>query len=128
MAGVKVDVSQLTRLAADLRAHSRETPAAAVQVVAKGALNVKNDWRRAWAGIGHAPALPAAVTYDTKVTTRSVEAEIGPDKARRQGALGNIIEFGTSKNPPRPGGGPALEREAPRFEQAVEDIARGLLA
>jgi hypothetical protein len=114
-----VDISQLTKLAADLRSHSRKTPAAAVAVVSKGALNVKNDWRKAWSGIGHAPALPAAVTYETKVNLRSVEAEIGPDKDRRQGALGNIIEFGTSKNGPRPGGAPALEREASRFEAAA---------
>lgn len=113
------DISQLTKLATDLRTHSRKTPAAAVAVVSKGALNVKNDWRKAWSGIGHAPALPNAVTYDTKVTLRSVEAEIGPDKGRRQGALGNIIEFGTSKNAPNPGGGPALEREASRFEAAA---------
>jgi hypothetical protein len=124
VADVTVDVSQLTKLAADLRAHSRKTPAAAVQVVSKGALNIKNDWRKAWSGLAHAPSLPAAITYDTTIRVSDVEAEIGPDKARRQGSLGNIVEFGTAKNPPNPGGAPALEREEPRFVKAAEDLVK----
>jgi hypothetical protein len=124
---VSVDASQLHALAEDIRRHSRETPSKLVPVVAKGALNIKNDWRAAWAGIGHAPDLPNAVTYDVKPGKASIEAEIGPDKGRRQGALGNIIEFGTSKTGPRPGGPPALEAEEPRFVTAVEKIAAGIL-
>jgi hypothetical protein len=122
-----IDTSQLQKLAADIRAHSRNTPAAAVQVVAKGALNIKADWRKAWAGLAHAPYLPAAITYDTTVRVSSIEAEIGPDKDRRQGALGNIVEFGTSKNGPRPGGAPALAREEPKYVSAVEKLTQGLL-
>lgn len=124
---VDVDITQLTKLAADLRTHSRKTPAAAVAVVAKGALNVKKDWQAAWSGLRHAPALAAAVTYDTTVSADGVGAEIGPDKSRRQGALGNVIEFGTAKNAPIPGGAPALEREAPKFEDAITAMVEGLL-
>jgi hypothetical protein len=127
MADVTVDISQLAALAADLRRHSRETPSKLVPVVSRGALQIKRDWQRAWSGLAHAPALPAAVTYDVKVGARTVEAEIGPDKGRRQGALGNIIEFGTSNNAPIPGGAPALRNEEPKFLTAVEKIAGGIL-
>jgi hypothetical protein len=124
---ITLDASRLHQLAAEIRAHSRKTPAAAVQVVAKGALNIKNDWRKAWAGLAHAPHLPAAITYDTTVRRTSIEAEIGPDKDRRQGALGNLIEFGSVKNGPRPGGAPALEREEPKYVSAIETLTQDLL-
>lgn len=127
MADVSIDVSQLTALAADLRQHSRETPSKLVPVVAKSALNVKRDWQRAWSGLEHVPDIPAAITYDTTVRAREVEAEIGPDKSRPQGALGNILEFGTSNNGPIPGGPPALAAEEPRFVSAIEKIAAGIL-
>lgn len=127
MPDIAIDTSQLKALAEDLRRHGRETPSKLVPVVAKGALDIKRDWQAAWAGLGHAPSLAAAVTYDVKPGVRSVEAEIGPDKGRRQGALGNIIEFGTSKNGPIPGGSPALAAEEPRFVSAVEKIANGIL-
>jgi hypothetical protein len=127
MADVQVDISQLTALAADLRKHSRETPSKLVPVVSKGALNIKNQWRATWAGLSHLPALAAAVTYDVTVRASEIEAEIGPDKGRAQGPLGNIAEFGTVKNAPRPGGAPALAAEEPRFVNAIEKIAAGIL-
>lgn len=89
-------------------------------VVNKGALNVKLDWQRRWRGLSHAPYLAATIGYD--LTSRGPglhEAEIGPNKLARQGALGNIIEFGSVNNPPHPGGLPAALREEPKFEQAA---------
>ena len=53
-------MSELDKLAADLL----KAPAVAIAevraVVSKGALNIKNDWRSAWKGLKHAPALPLA--------------------------------------------------------------------
>lgn len=90
------------------------------KVVERAAVNIKKDWQQRWSGIAHAPALPAAITYDPlDWAVGSVRTEIGPDKQRRQGALGNIIEFGTKNNGPIPGGLPALAAETPRFEKAV---------
>jgi hypothetical protein len=96
-------------------------------VVNKGAVNIKKDWRQRWSGIAHAPALPAAVTYDIVYGFGRIEAQIGPDKGKRQGALGNIIEFGTENNAPIPGGLPALDAEEPRFERALGDIGGRML-
>jgi hypothetical protein len=92
-------------------------------VVAKGALNIKTEARRRVSGLAHAPAYPNSITYDIGVSGSTVTAEIGPDKAKRQGALGNILEYGTRKNAPIPHIRPAVEAELPRFEKALEDLA-----
>ncbi|HTI26183.1 MAG TPA: hypothetical protein VL652_34660 [Kutzneria sp.] len=125
---ISVTVEGVDRLLASLtKAQSRALPVVEA-VVAKGALNIKQDWARRWTGLRHAPALPRAISYDLYHLPGSVRAEIGPDKARRQGALGNIIEFGTPKNAPRPGGLPALQSEAPKTEAALARLAGDLLA
>ncbi len=123
-----VDVSQLTSLANDLgRVPARVVPEA-VAVVTKGALNVQQDWRDRWSGLAHAPVLPAAVTFDVLGGKwGSISAEIGPDKERPQGALGNLLEFGSVNNAPTPGGLPAAEAEAPRFAAAVAALSSRLL-
>lgn len=92
-------------------------------VVAKGALNIKNDWRRRWSGHPHLRALPSTINYDVYSSLKGPAAEIGPDRRRRAAALANIPEFGTVNNAPIPGGAPALEAERPKFEKALEDVA-----
>lgn len=103
-------------------------------VVSKGALNVKKDWQKAWKaarsggrGRTHIPALYAAVNYDVYTVPGAVRAEIGPDLGRRQGWLGHELEFGSPTNAPHPGGQPALDAEAPRFEAAMVELTRKLL-
>ena len=54
-------------------------------------------------------------------------ATIGPDKAVPQGALGNLLEYGSVHNPPHNDGGRALDAELPRFNAQMELLAaRGL--
>lgn len=93
------------------------------KVVAKGALNIKQDAQRRISGLAHAPAYPRSITYDSHETRLAAWAEIGPDKNKRQGALGNILEYGTIKNAPHPHMRPAAEAEQPRFGKAMEDLA-----
>lgn len=88
----------------------------AVQV---NAGNVKRDAQNAIKGHKYLPAYPYSITYDTHITPTGAEAEIGPDKDRPQGPLGNIIEYGTSKNAPLPHLGPALDRNADDLERGV---------
>lgn len=102
---------------------SRVVPAECAAVVAKGALNIKKDAARRVTGLAHAPRYPRSITYDTYVSLTGPAAVIGPDKAKPQGALGNILEFGTTKNAPIPHLAPAAEAEQPRFEKAVEALA-----
>lgn len=125
--GFSVDTSDLDKLAASLVRATAATVPAVDAVVAKGALNIKTDAARRASGLAHAPAYPRSITYDTFHTPRTSQAVIGPDKDRRQGALGNILEYGTIKNAPVPHLGPALDAEAPKFEKALGDVAATLL-
>jgi hypothetical protein len=96
-------------------------------ILSKGALNIKKDWARRWSGHPHIKALPAAIGYDLYHLLGSARARIGPDKAKRQGPLASIIEYGSANNPPMPGGAPALDAEGPKFERALEDLGAKLL-
>lgn len=121
------DTSELTRLAVSFAASERAVGPAISDVVKRGAQNIKTDWARRATGIGHAPAYPDAITYDYLSWGLGARAEIGPDKDRRQGSLGNILEYGTSNNAPRPDGAAAFEAEAPKFSDAIGVAAGRLL-
>lgn len=128
-----IDTSEVRALAADMRqVHSRLSQHVR-PVIAKGALNIRDDLRAKMAASGSFGHLARGITYDLEHTSGAYEAEIGPAKkhtgerkAPRRGA--NIAYFGTSK-----GGGTvedpagALEREAPRFADALADLAAELV-
>jgi hypothetical protein len=126
---IDIDDSEIRAYIAELDRLPKELHDEVVKVGEKAALNIKKDWARAWSGHSYIGPLSRAVSYDRKFSGSEVEWEIGPDKDRAQGALGNVIEYGTVKNPPIPGGLPALDREAPRLERylgdAVEDVLGG---
>jgi hypothetical protein len=116
-----VDVRELARLATAFERNLAEAETQMIAVVTRGALNIKNGWRdNAAASSGrHASAYPFSISYDVQRIPGGAQAEIGPDKGRRQGALGNLLEYGSSKNPPHNDGGRALLAEAPGFEAQV---------
>jgi hypothetical protein len=118
-------------LAAAMLAAAAGAVAGTRAVVQKGALNVKNEGRaNALASAPrHNARAPYAITYDTKVGKASVEGEIGYDKNKPGGALGNLLEFGGGgdHSPPHRDLGRALDAEQPRFEKALADMAEKLL-
>lgn len=110
-----VDASELREFAEDLGRIPASMVPKVEAVVRKAAVNIKQDWAQTWTGHAHIPALPKAISFDMLYGFGSIGAEIGPDKARTQGPLGNVIEFGTVNNAPIPGGYPALYKELPAF-------------
>jgi hypothetical protein len=98
-------------------------PAETAKVVAKGALNIKNGARRRITGLRHARRYPNAIDYDLYETGRGAIADVGANKDKPQGALGNLLEYGSIKNPPHPHIAPAAEEEMPRFTAAMEELA-----
>lgn len=118
-----LEIIGLNELVADLSFAPKHVAAESRKVVQKGALNVKNDWRDQATGLAHAPLYPASITYDTAFKNGGWEAEVGPDKDRPQGALGNLITYGSANNPPHPHDIAARNAEAPRFERAMADLA-----
>lgn len=127
MTGGIFDHRELDRFAVHLDRTVSAAPDEAAKVVEKGALNIKKDAQRRVGFLRHAPAYPSAIGYDTFRSLRGPAAEIGPDKNKRQGALGNLIEYGSVHNPPRPHMTPAAESEMPRFERAMTDLAARLV-
>jgi hypothetical protein len=104
------------RLAANLRK--------AVQVTCS---KVKSDARQRISGRRYLPRYPYSITYDVRVRPEGVEGEVGPDKSLPQGPLGNIIEYGTSKNAPIPHLGPALDAHEGDLLTGVEIAVRQAL-
>lgn len=125
--GIRIEHGDLDRLVTDLDKAVSRVPDEAEKVVARGALQIKNGARQRVGSPAHAPAYPASITYDMTTDRSGPSAEIGPDKGRRQGALGNLLEYGSINNAPQPHIRPAADEELPRFEKAMEDLAVKLL-
>ncbi|MFF2954332.1 hypothetical protein ACFVVU_23680 [Kitasatospora sp. NPDC057965] len=127
---MSVDISGLEAVIRDLARAGAEMDRQTRQVLSRGALNIKRDWAsnaRATAG-RYAPHYPRSISYDPPVVgPGGAFVVIGPDKGAPQGALGNILEYGTSRQGGHNDGGRALRTEEPRFFAAVEQLARDLL-
>lgn len=126
-----IDMSDVRSYIQEVSKISQKVETQLKGVVAKGAVNIKEDMRAnmgASSSFGH---LARAITYDLK--NGDLTAEIGMVKKMkgqkappRRG--GNIAYFGTSKG----GGGRedpimALKREIPNFEREVLKAVEGIL-
>lgn len=130
MSGVRFDMSDVRRLERHL---ARVVPRArrdARAVVRRGAVNIKRDWRANARSTApkHARLYPGSIGFDFGAYGPDLfMAIIGPDKGGPQGALGNLLEYGSVHNPPHRDGGRALDAEEPRFEaQMALIVDRGL--
>jgi len=121
---MSIDFSQVEQLADDLEGVPADRRPEFRKVVKKGALNVKNGMQRDAQNSGHYKHFSRSISFDM---TEEFAAEIGPDKERVQGALGNILYFGTSKNAPVLDINGPLHREEPRLADAIADVAEDIL-
>lgn len=109
------DFSELMQLAADLEAGPDILSQYVRKAVQVTSIKVKKDSQesvRGRKGLSHAAS---AISYETSESPAGVSAEIGYDKGKKAGALGNLIEFGApnakkhmvvnGKNFPVPPGG-----------------------
>lgn len=127
-----IDFTELDRLAADLGEVPKKAGAFVRKAIEVTARNVRDDWRENAQGMAHAPAFPYSISYDLKSFSgfgaTVLDAEIGPDKQKPQGALGNLIEFGSVNNPPQGLGHGALQRNEGDFvdglSKALEDAEK----
>jgi hypothetical protein len=130
MTSARFDMSDVRRLERHLARSIPRIRRDARAVTARGALNIKNNWRanaRQTAG-KHGKLYPRSIGYDLAPYGPDLTmATIGPDKAGPQGALGNLLEYGSVNNPPHNDGGRALATEMPAFLAQMELLAaRGL--
>ncbi|MFB7224226.1 MULTISPECIES: hypothetical protein [Terrabacteria group] len=124
------DMGEVRRLERHLTRSIPRLRREARAVTMRGAMNIKKDWRANARGTAgkHARLYPRSISYDFAAYGRDLfMATIGPDKGGPQGALGNLLEYGSVKNPPHNDGGRALDAELPRFEAQMQLLAeRGL--
>lgn len=94
-----IDTSELRALAVDLGKASGAVAKGADKVLERGALGVKNAMVEDASArhSGHGKHFPRSISYDADGRLGYV---IGPDKSRRQGALGNLFYFGSKNNAP----------------------------
>ena len=123
-----LDLSEVRQLATDLGKVPGRVVPEVEKVTSKGALNIKNDLAAQASGSTHFRGMAGSFSYDMKFGLGSIEAEIGPDKGRRGGALGNLFFFGGANG----GGGTGdidgpLKAEEPRYLKALGDITEKLL-
>ena len=122
-----ISVTGLDEIVVQLdKATSRMLPEVSA-VLGKAGLAIKKGAQQRWGGLGHAPALPYAVSYDVSYGLGGVSVEVGPDKSRRQGALGNLLEFGSINNAPRPALAPELDLEAAKTVTYLDALLVKLL-
>jgi hypothetical protein len=92
-------------------------------VLKKGAQNVKEEMSADATDSEHFKGMAGSISYDSRYSIGTPRYEVGPDKGRRGGALGNIAYFGTSR-----GGGTLdiekpLRNEEPRLTAALDALA-----
>jgi len=121
------DVSELLAWAKVLERAGADAQREGEGIVSKGSLNIKKRARELAPGGVHTPYYPDSINYDLIIEPGDIIGETGPAEGRRQRGLGNILEYGTSHNPPHPHLEPALDEEEPRFYEACEDLAARLL-
>jgi hypothetical protein len=124
---LRFDDAQIQGLSRDIRRAILRHPDKVRSALQFSAHEIKQDARRRIDGHPSAVHYPNSIDYDVDRTVLGFRAEIGPDKARTQGALGNILEYGTRNNAPLPHLGPALEAEIPGLVRAIQRIADGTL-
>ena len=105
----------------------------AAQGILKGAVSQRQRdtsgrFTKSASGPTHLPYIANSIDYDIRPIWMGVSAEVGYNKDKPQGPLGNIVEFGTSKNAPLPALLPAFDAEVPVWQRLLEAIvAKGAI-
>lgn len=124
---LSIDTSELDAWTAVVAAARAEIRPAAELVVAKGALNIKNDARRLAPAGPHLPHYASSISYDLTSGLDWIQAEVGPVEGRAQRGLGNLLEYGSVNNRPHPHHEPAADAEEPRLWAAASALAADLV-
>lgn len=115
--GADFDVSELNKLAVDIKNAGRDILPLARTVIQKSASDIKRD-AQAFAPVDTGN-LRSSIGHETQELTNSLTAEVGATAA-----YAAHVEFGTSRMAPRAFLGPALDRNGHAFVKAMEQLAQ----
>lgn len=136
------DADDLSRLAADVRHLPIEGRGYLMRALRETGELVKGTARENATGMAHAPLFPYSITYDIVGNTHGggalgafvggssefdIELEVGPDKDKPQGALGNLIEYGSINNPPMGIMHGALQAHEADFEREIDRATEDMM-
>lgn len=111
------DADPLRRLAADLTSAGRQVGTKARDVIRKTAYDIEAS-AKALAPVDTGNLKSSISHTDARIgTTGALAIEIGPTAN-----YGIFLEVGTSRMPAQPFMGPAADRHAPSFEQAMAQL------
>lgn len=110
---VEWDVSELNHLVADLSAAPEKAKTEVYLVTRKTAFDIEAD-AKVFAPVDTGNLMSSISTAFTMWSYTAIEAEIGPTAA-----YGLYVEEGTSTQAPAAYMGPAFDRRAPGYEQAL---------
>lgn len=120
---ISFDTSELTALATDLTGVPGKIGPLVQTAMRKTARDIEADAKqRAPVDTGNLKSSIGHSDLRTVGQSGSLEVEIGPTAN-----YGAYVEYGTSRMGPQPFMGPALDRNAPGFIAALEQIAGGIL-
>lgn len=117
--GIDFDLSELNAFSADLGKVSDNAGENILKAITGTSLGVKKAWQEPLKGSPSLPQLPYALSFDVVADGREVVSEIGFDKEKPQGPLGNVSEYGTPSITGRGYGIAALEKNANDFEHGL---------
>ncbi len=121
---VSVDFSELTRLAADLGTMPETAGPFINSAVQSTSRNIKKAAAKKVGKRKHFKQAAAAIDYEIKaVFGQVIQSEIGFDKDKPAGPLGNLTEFGAPGAPNALTPGNELQTS---LEENQEDFVRGL--
>jgi hypothetical protein len=132
--GITFDSSGLHELAAALGEVAYTAGPYVRDAMERTAIDVKKDWRDAASGHKTIKRYQFSIGYDFVgqhvFGSTIIRCDIGPDKNKRQGALGNLLEYGSPTSPPHHWGDKALESHSGQFQdllvKALEKAERAM--
>ena len=122
------DFSELTQLAADLGEVADDAGQNIRKAITGTSMGVKKAWQEPLRGsktlAGLVPALSFDITNGQFFGVSVIKSEIGFDKEKAQGPLGNISEYGSPTITGRGYGIKALEDNQEDFVRGLENATR----
>lgn len=123
MAGFKVDAHEVHELAAALEDAAHSAGPFVRDAMETVAIDVRDDWRAAATGMRGLAAYPRSIGYDFTgfqgFGSTVLTCEIGPDKGRKQGSFGAIVEYGSPTFAPRHYGDQALDAHTEQYDELI---------
>jgi len=118
---VRIDTSQVDKLAIDLGKAGRRATLDAIPVISKAAVNIKKGMQADVSRSPHFKAVARDIRYDQRALAVVVYAEVGRGLGH-QGGLAWNAAFGDSTHPSVWDHTAALHRELPNIEKYLGEI------